>query len=61
MEKPAGFAKAAIVADGDKVGAKHGLFLGFWVVFPNVVCTRRLASAFEVSKSLCFQIHYLGG
>jgi hypothetical protein len=60
MEKPTFFTKTAVVAEGNKIGAKHGLLICSGIVDPNVVGNRRLSSAFEFNNAFSLKIRDLG-
>jgi hypothetical protein len=55
MEKPAFFTKTAVVAEGNKIGAKHGFLFCSCVVDPNIIGNRGLSSAFEYTMPLALR------
>jgi hypothetical protein len=60
MEKPAFFTKTAVVAEGNKIGAKRGLLFCSCVVNSNIVGNRGLSSAFEFDNAFSLKVRDLG-
>ncbi len=59
MEEAAIFTETAIVAEGNKIGAKHGFLFCSCVADPNIVGNRGLSSAFKFDNAFSLKVRDL--